>query len=84
MEISSGFLLVGLVMTLAGTILIYLSLRADLQELHGDSDGVWYIGFIPIVVNGGRKWILTALLITAVIFSYLVVKTTYPSIFGGL
>jgi uncharacterized membrane protein len=84
MEISGGFIIVGLLMTLAGTILIYQSMRADPKELHGDSDDVRYIGSIPIIVNGGRKWIITALVLTAVIFSYLVVKTLYPSIFGGV
>jgi uncharacterized membrane protein len=84
MEIASGFLIIGLLMTLAGAILIYKSLRAGPNELTEDNDGVRYIGPIPIVVNGGRKWILAALIITSVLIIYLIVKTVYPGILGGV
>ena len=84
MEIASGFLIIGLLMTLAGAILIYKSLRADPNELSEENDGVRYIGPIPIVVNGGRKWILAALVISSILILYLVVKTVYPDILGGI
>lgn len=84
MEISSGFLIIGLLMTLAGAILIYKSLRASPHELSGENDGVRFIGPIPIVVNGGRKWILAALMISSVLIVYLVVKSVYPGILGGV
>jgi hypothetical protein len=83
MEIVSGFLIVGLIMTLAGAILIFISLRASPQEILGDSDEVSYFGSIPMVVKDGRKWILIALIISVVFLSYIIVKTTFPSIFGG-
>ena len=84
MEIASGFLLIGLLMTLAGAILIYKSLRASPHELSEENGGVRYIGPIPIVVNGGRKWILAALIITSVLIVYLLVKAVYPGILGGV
>jgi uncharacterized membrane protein len=84
MEISSGFLIVGLLMALVGAILIYKSLRASPHELTEDNDGVRYIGPIPIIVNGGRKWILAAVMITAVIIIYLVTKSMYPELLGGV
>ena len=84
MEITSGFLVIGLLMTLAGAILIYKSLRASPHDLVGDNDGVKYIGNIPIVVNGGRRWILAALIITGVLIVYLVTKSVYPDILGGV
>jgi uncharacterized membrane protein len=84
LEIASGFLVIGLLMTLAGAILIYKSLRAGPSELSEANDGVRYIGPIPIVVNGGRKWILAALIITSVLIVYLLVKAVYPNILGGV
>lgn len=84
MEISSGFLLVGLLMTLAGAILIYKSLRADPHELDEDNDDVRYVGGIPIIVNGGRKWILAALIISSLLILYLITKSYYPIILGDM
>ncbi len=71
-------------MTLAGVILIYKSLRASPHEIAEDNDGVRYIGPIPIVVNGGRRWILAALIITSVLIVYLITKSFYPEILGGV
>lgn len=84
MEIASAFLLIGLLMTLTGAILIYKSLRASPNEISEENGGVRYIGPIPIVVNGGRKWILAALMITSVLIVYLVIKSVYPDILGGV
>lgn len=84
MEISSGFLIVGLLMTLAGAILIYVSLRADANDLSEENDGVRYIWGIPIIVNGGRKWILAALMISSLLILYLITKSLYPNILGGM
>ena len=84
MEIASAFLLIGLLMTLTGAILIYKSLRASPNEISEENGGVRYIGPIPIVVNGGRKWILAALVISSVLIVYLLVKAVYPGILGGV
>jgi uncharacterized membrane protein len=84
MEISSGFLIVGLLMTLAGALLIYLSLRARPNELKEENNEIRYIGPIPIIVNGGRKWILTALVISSILIVYLITKSVYPELLGGV
>ena len=84
MEISSGFLVAGLLMSLAGAILIYMSLKAEPNELKDEKNGIRYIGPIPIVVNGGRKWILAALIVSSVLIIYLIAKSYYPDILGGL
>jgi uncharacterized membrane protein len=83
MAFTSGFLIVGLLMVLAGAVLIYMSLKASPKELAEDSEGVVYIGPLPIVVKDGRKWILAALIITAVLIAYLATKTYYPDLLGG-
>jgi hypothetical protein len=84
MDISSGFLIIGLLMTLTGAILIYKSLRAGPNDIIENHDGVRYFFSVPIIVNGGRKWILAALLVTAVLFAFLVTKTVYPNLLGGV
>jgi TRAP-type C4-dicarboxylate transport system permease small subunit len=84
MEIFSGFLVVGLLMIIAGAILIYISLHASPQDVYEYSDSTRNLGTISIAVNGGRKWILTALIISGVLITYLIAKNIYPSIFGGI
>ena len=79
MEIINGFLLVGSLITLVGAFLIYLSLRAVPQEV-SRREGVFYLGPIPIMVTGVRKWIIAALGITSVILVWLVSSTLNQSI----
>ena len=84
MEISSGFLIIGLLMTLAGAILIYVSIRASPHDLNEENDGVRYIAGIPIIVNGERKWILAALVISSILILFLITKSLYPNILGDM
>lgn len=84
MEITSGFLIIGFLMTLAGAILIYVSLRAGPNDLTEDNDGIRYIWGIPIIVNGGRKWILAALIISSLLILYLITKSSYPNLLGDM
>ena len=81
MEIISEFLLVGGLITLVGAFLIYLSLRAGPQEV-SRREGVFYLGPIPIMVTGVRKWIITALGITSIILVWLVSSTLNLTIMG--
>jgi len=83
MGIVSGFLLVGGLITLVGAFLIYLSLRAGPQEV-SHKEGVFYIGPLPIMVTGIRKWIIAALGITGVILVWLVSSTLNLSTMGWL
>lgn len=83
MEIISEFLLVGGFITLVGAFLIYLSLRAGPQEV-SRREGVFYLGPIPIMVTGVRKWIITALGITSIILVWLVSSTLNLTIMGWM
>ena len=83
MEISSGFLLIGGFITLVGAFLIYLSLRAGPQEV-SRKESIFYLGPIPIMVTGVRKWIIAALGITGVILVWLVSSTLNLSIMGWM
>ena len=79
MGIINGFLLVGSLITLVGAFLIYLSLRAVPQEV-SRREGVFYLGPIPIMVTGVRKWIIAALGITSIILVWLLTSTLNLSI----
>ncbi len=83
MEIINGFFLVGGLITLVGAFLIYLSLRAGPQEV-SRREGVFYLGPVPIMVTGFRKWIIAALGITSVILVWLVSNTLNLSIIGWM
>ena len=80
MEITSGFLVIGLLMTLAGAILIYQSLKASPSEARTKVDGVVFIGPIPIIVSGSRKWIVAALGAAGVILLWLAVRSVETGI----
>ncbi len=82
MEISGGFLIVGALMTLAGAILIYQSVKASPDEARAHVDGVVFIGPIPIIVSGSRKWIVAAIGVTVVVIVYLFADSYYPGLMG--
>jgi uncharacterized membrane protein len=84
MGVSSGFVFIGLLMVLVGVIFIYLSIRATPSEINGEKDRIRYIGPLPIVVEGERKWILLALLVTTFIILYLVTKPMYLGLRGAV
>jgi len=71
MEFTGGFLVAGLLMTLAGAILIYQSIKASPSEARSQAKGVRFIGPIPIMVEGSRKWIIAALGVASVVLIYL-------------
>jgi len=82
MEVSSIILFFGVTLTLLGAFLVYLSLRAEPGELDAKAAGVIFIGPIPIIVGGSRKWIITALGITAIIMLYMISKQIRPDLIG--
>jgi hypothetical protein len=83
MEIFSGFLVTGLSMILIGAILIFISLRAS-PRVRTSSQSTKIIESIQFMVNGRRVWILTALIISALLITYLIARTVYPNSFGGI
>jgi uncharacterized membrane protein len=82
MEVSSGFLFAGVALVLVGVYLVYLSLRAGPGEADAEAVGVILIGPIPIIVGGGRKWIIAALAVIAVIMLYMVSKQISSNLIG--
>ncbi len=71
MEITSGFLVVGLIMAFAGAILIYQSVKASPSEARSKAKGVFFIGQIPIILEGSRKWIVAALGVASIVLIWL-------------
>lgn len=71
MEFTSGFLVAGLLIILAGAILIYQSIKASPSEAKSNAKGVHFIGPFPIMVDGSRKWIVAAIGVASVVLVYL-------------
>jgi uncharacterized membrane protein len=82
MEVSNGFLLLGIVMTLVGIFMVYLSLRAKPEEVKTRGLGIFFLGPIPIIIGGSRKWIITALSIVFIIMFFLATKNIRPDLIG--
>lgn len=82
MDVSGGFLALGLIMTIAGAIMVYLSLRARPSEVQSKGVGVIFIGPIPIVIGGSRKWVLAALVLAAVIMVVMIARAAEPNLIG--
>ena len=82
MDASSGFLAVGAVMVVAGAIMVYMSLRAGPSEAKSGGAAVIFIGPIPIVLGGSRKWVVAALGAAAVILLVMVIRSAQPELIG--
>ena len=82
MIVSGGLLALGLIMTIAGAIMVYLSLRARRSEVQSKGVGVIFIGPIPLVIGGSRKWVLAALGVAAVIMVVMIARAAEPNLIG--
>ena len=82
MDVSSGFLAVGAVLVIAGAIMVYMSLRAGPSEAKSGGAAVIFIGPIPIVLGGSRKWVVAALGAAAVILLVMVIRSAQPELIG--
>lgn len=82
MDVSSGFLAVGAMMVVAGAIMVYMSLRAGPSEAKSGGAAVIFIGPIPIVLGGSRKWVVAALGAAAVILLVMVIRSAQPELIG--
>ena len=56
---------------LAGAILIYQSIKASPSEAKSNAKGVHFIGPLPIMFEGSRKWIIAAIGVASVVLVYL-------------
>lgn len=82
MATSNGFIFIGSAMILLGIFMVYLSLRAKPGEVRTKGIGVIFLGPIPIIISGSRKWILTALGVVSIIMFFLVAKNLRPDLIG--
>jgi len=82
LELSSGFLAVGLAMTVIGVVMVYMSLRAGPGEAQSRGAAVLFIGPIPVVLSGGRRLVLVAFAASAVLILLMVVRSIQPSLVG--
>ena len=73
MNYSNECLIVGSLVTIIGTLLIYKSLRAHPIDFKLRGVGIIFLGPIPIVFTGSRKWIITALGIFGIVLVFLLI-----------
>jgi uncharacterized membrane protein len=69
-------------MTLVGILMVFISLRAQPEEIEKRGIGIIFIGPLPIIIGGSRKWIITALVIASLIILVLVAKSFQPNLIG--
>jgi uncharacterized membrane protein len=82
MDITGGFLALGLTLVLIGVAMVYFSLRAKPSELQSKGVGVIFIGPIPLVIGGSGKWVIAALGVAAVIMMIMIVRAADPNLIG--
>lgn len=82
MDVSSGFLALGLSLTIVGVVMVYISLRAGSLEAQSKGLGVIFIGPIPLIVGGSGKWVLTALGVAALVMMVLMIRVFEPNMIG--
>jgi len=82
MNLTGGLLIIGLLMTLIGALMVYISLQPNRKEIETKGMGIIFIGPIPIIIKGGRKWIVTALGIAGIILFFIFTVSQNPNIIG--
>jgi uncharacterized protein (TIGR00304 family) len=82
LSVSGGLLFLGFAMTVVGAYMVYLSLRAHPGEVESKGLGIIFIGPIPIILGGSRKWIVAALGVTALLMIFMLTKSMDPSLIG--
>ena len=82
MTFSSGLVFIGALMTIVGVYMVYLSLRASPNEMESKHMGVIFVGPIPLVFAGTRKWIITAVCVAAVVMLFMVTRSISPDLIG--
>lgn len=66
-------ILTGLLISGIGVLMVLLSLKASPDEVKHNSEGIVFIGPIPIILGGNRKWI-TMILFTIISTVFLIVS----------
>lgn len=61
MDYSNEFLLFGFITTMIGSLFVYKALKAHPIDFKSKDVGIIFLGPVPIVITGHRKWIITAL-----------------------
>lgn len=84
MGVSAPLLVLGLALTAMGTIMLLLSFRP--REGRGDVEhrgvGVLFIGPIPIVFGGSKRWFVIGIAVAAVVALLLLAASMNPDLIG--
>jgi uncharacterized membrane protein len=82
MDLTVGLLIIGFLLTIIGAMMVYISLQPNRKEIETKGMGVIFIGPIPIIIKGGRKWIIAALGIAGIILILMFTTSQNPNIIG--
>jgi uncharacterized membrane protein len=73
MDLPIMLILAGLLISGIGVLMVLLSLKASPDEVKHNSGGIIFIGPIPIILGGNRKWI-TMIFFTTVLTVFLIMS----------
>jgi len=73
MDLPITLILTGLLISVIGVLMVLLTLKASPDEVKHNSGGIIFIGPIPIILGGNRKWI-TMILFTTILTVFLVMS----------
>lgn len=72
MDLSLIFLS-GLLISVVGFLMVLLSLKASPEEVERHSEGIIFIGPIPIILGGNRK-LITMVLLTTILIVFFIMR----------
>ena len=73
MNLPNTFIITGLLISVLGVLMVLLSLKASPDEVEHNTGGIIFIGPIPIILGGNRKWI-TMVLLTTILTVFLIMR----------
>lgn len=84
MKVSAPILTLGLTLMAAGSIMLILSFRSGdpRKSIEHRGMGVIFIGPIPIIFGGSKKWFVVGIALAAVIAVLLLAASLQPNLFG--
>lgn len=74
------FVLIGTSIIFIGAFLVFKALKAQPQEIESKKIGILFLGSIPLIISGSRKWIIMTLGIAGIIFIFMFAKDWIPAI----
>jgi uncharacterized protein (TIGR00304 family) len=81
MDLSTILFTTGFVISGIGFGLVLLSLKASSDELKRKATGIIFVGPIPLIFGGDRRFV-TLLLVTAILIFIFIISVYQPNLIG--